>query len=268
MLMATFYFALMNIFIKAVTHLPTMEVVFFRCGISLLMCFYYIKKENINWRGSNRKLLILRGVFGTSALYAYILTIAHMPLGTAITIQYLSPVFTTVLALFVLNEKVKPIQWVFFLISFAGVFVMKGFDDSVSLFYLAIGILSALGSACAYVTIRTIKKMEHPMVVVFHFQLIGSLTGLTFSTTNFVMPAGFDWINLILVGIFTQLGQVNMTKSLQLENVAKVSILNYTGVVYATAAGFLVFGEHYSAGTLFGMFLVIAGMVMSLLKRQ
>lgn len=267
MLMATFYFAMMNIFIKAVTHLPAMEVVLFRCGISLLICFYYIKKEGIDWKGSNRRLLILRGVFGTAALYAYIVTIANMPLGTAITIQYLSPVFTTILAIFVLGERVKPIQWLFFLVSFAGVVVMKGVDDRIEITYLLIGILSAIGSACAYVTIRSLKQMEHPLVVVFHFQLIGTITGLGFSSFNFEMPSGMDWINLIMVGIFTQLGQVNMTRSLQLEKVAKVSILNYTGVIYATAAGFLIFGEHYSVGTLFGMLLVILGMVLSLLKR-
>ena len=87
MLLASFYFALMNIFIKAVTHLPAMEVVFFRCGISLMICFYYLKKENIDWKGSNRKLLMLRGMFGTASLFAYIVTINHLPLATAITVQ-------------------------------------------------------------------------------------------------------------------------------------------------------------------------------------
>jgi drug/metabolite transporter (DMT)-like permease len=268
MLLASFYFALMNIFIKAVTHLPAMEVVFFRCGISLLLCIYYIKKENIDWKGTNRKLLMLRGVFGTASLFAYIVTIAHMPLATAITVQYLSPIFTTILAIFVLNERVRPIQWFFFLISFAGVLVMKGFDDRVEILFLTVGILSALGSACAYVTIRSLKQMENPFVVVLHFQLIGTVTGLTFSSFNFVMPQGMDWINLLMVGIFTQLGQVNMTQSLQLEKIAKVSILNYTGVVYATAAGFLIFGEHYSLGTLAGIALVIVGMAMSLLQKK
>jgi len=267
MLVATFYFAIMNIFIKAVSHLPTMEIVFFRCGISLLLCMYQLHVMKIDWKGSNRKLLILRGAFGTTALYLYFITIARMPLATAVAIQYLSPIFTTILAIFVLKEKVRPITWLFFLISFSGVLVMKGVDDNIELSYLLVGILSAIVSGFAYITIRTLKAKEDPLVVVFHFQLVGTLTGLTFSTVNFTMPHGLDWIYLILVGIFTQLGQVNLTKALQQDKVANVSIINYTGVIYAIASGFLIFGEHYGVGTIGGILLVILGVLLSMIYR-
>jgi drug/metabolite transporter (DMT)-like permease len=268
MLLATFYFSLMNIFIKAVTHLPAMEIVFFRCGISLLICLYYLKKEGVNWRGSNRKMLLLRGVFGTIALYLYFVTIANMPLGTAVIIQYLSPVFTSILAIFVLSERITGRQWFFYGVSFAGILVIKGFDENIQMMYLLIGILSAIGSAAAYVTIRSMKQAENPLVVVFHFQLIGTLTGGVFSAFNFTMPVGADWFHLLMVGIFTQLGQLYMTKSLQLEPVARVSILIYTGVIYATAAGFFIFGETYKFSTLAGMALVVAGVALSIFYRR
>jgi drug/metabolite transporter (DMT)-like permease len=268
MLLAAFYFAMMNIFTKMVTHLPAMEIVLFRCGISLTICMYLLHKSNISWKGTNRRLLLLRGVFGTLSLYAYFVTIAHMPLGTAVTIQYLSPVFTTILAIFVLGEKVKPVQWLFFIVSFCGVLVIKGFDERVETLYLIIGILSAIGSACAYVTIRTIKNMENPMVVVFHFQLLGTITGAVFSAPVFVLPQGIEWIALLLVGVFTQLGQLSMTKALQLEKIANVSILNYTGIIYALLAGYFLFNEHIKFGSVIGIILVIAGVVMSILYRR
>jgi drug/metabolite transporter (DMT)-like permease len=186
-------------------------------------------------------------------------------LGTAVTIQYLSPVFTTILAVYVLDEKVRPLQWLFFLISFAGVLVIQGVSDHAENFYILIGILSAVGSAFAYITIRTIKDREHPLVVVFHFQLLGTLTGMFFTAPVFVMPTGWDWLNLVLVGLFTQLGQLNMTKSLQMEKVAGVSILNYIGVLYATLAGYFLFDELYSWHTILGMSLIVAGVVLSML---
>jgi len=267
MLVATFYFAIMNIFIKAVSHLPAIEIVFFRCGISLLICYVMLRRESVDWRGSNKKLLLLRGIIGTVALYTYFITIANMPLGTAVIIQYLSPIFTTILAIFVLQEHVKPVQWLFFLISFVGVFIMKEFDERIEITYLLIGLFSAVASAFAYITIRSLKEKEHPLVVVFHFQLVGTISGSVFSIPVFEMPQGMDWIYLILVGIFTQLGQLNLTKSLQQEKVANVSILNYTGVVYAIMAGFLLFDEHYGMGTILGITLVIAGVVLSMIYR-
>ncbi|MBK8415849.1 MAG: DMT family transporter [Bacteroidetes bacterium] len=265
MLLATFYFAIMNIFIKAVSHLPAIEIVFFRCGVSLLICFYQLKKEQLDWKGTNRKLLILRGVLGTIALYTYFITISKMPLGTAVIIQYLSPIFTTILAIFILKEYVKPIQWLFFIISFAGVFLMKEFDERIELTYLLIGLFSAITSAFVYITIRSLKEKEHPLIVVFHFQLIGTLSGMVFSVPVFEMPAGIEWLYLLIIGIFTQLGQLNMTRALQQDRVANVSIINYTGVIYAIAAGFLLFGEHYGWGTLAGIGLVLAGVVMSMI---
>lgn len=265
MLLATVYFSMMNIFVKAVSHLPMMEVVLFRCGISLLICLWLLHKDKVDWRGSNRKLLFLRGVFGTAALYAYFVTIQHLPLGTAVTIQYFSPVFTTILAIFVLGEKVKPIQWIFYLISFAGIVVMSELDDQINYLYVAIGILSAFGSAAAYVTIRTIREKENPLVVVLHFQLLGTITGFGFSIPDFVMPQGMDWLYLLMVGVFTQLGQVSMTRSYQKEMASKVAILVYTGVIYAIVAGVLLFDERYPVGTLAGMALVIAGVVLSVL---
>lgn len=265
MLLSTFWFAGMNICAKMVNHLPAMEVVFFRCSIALLFCIYYLHRNSVGWTGSNRKLLLLRGIFGTVALYWYFLTLHHMPLGTAVTIQYLSPIFSVIVAIFLLNEKVKLPQWLFFLVSFCGVVLIKGYDERVSTFYLLVGIGSAVFSAFAYNMIRSIKGKEHPIVVVLHFMLIGTITGFVFTLFNFKMPQGWDWLMLILVGVFTQLGQVQMTKSLQIANIAEVSILIYTGVIYAIVAGYLIFNESYGWLSILGILLVIAGVIMNII---
>ncbi len=268
MLLATFFFSLMNVFIKAAGHLPIWELVFFRCGISALISFIAIRRQRIDWIGSNRKLLLLRGLFGTIALFMYFTTLANMSLGTAVTIQYLSPVFTTIIAIFILKEKVRPVEWIFFLISFSGVYVMKGFDESAELKYIIIGVCSAVFSGLAYNMVRSLRGKEHPTVVVLHFQLIGALAGSIFSIPSWEMPQGWDWFFLLMTGITTQLGQVNMTKALQQEAMAKVTILNYLGVIYAIVLGYLIFNESYTLATLGGIILVIGGVILSIAARQ
>lgn len=268
MLWATFYFSLMNVFIKATGHLPIWELVFFRCGISALICIIEIKRKKINWKGTNRRMLLLRGIFGTTALYMYFTTLANIPLGTAVTIQYLSPIFTTIIAIFILKENVKPIEWLFFLISFSGVFLMKGFNDQVEMKFIIIGICSAVFSGLAYNMVRSLRGLENPTVVVLHFQLVGTLAGLIFSVPSWEMPQGWDWAFLILTGISTQLGQINMTKALQQEPMAKVTILNYLGVIYAIVLGYLIFNESYTLATLGGIALVISGVILSILARN
>jgi drug/metabolite transporter (DMT)-like permease len=268
MLLATLSFSLMNICIKKVAHIPAMEVVFFRCFTAMWIAYYYVFKNKVPWVGSNRKLLLLRGFFGTVALYTFFLTIQNMPLASAVTIQYLSPIFTTILAMFLLREKVKSVQWLFFLVSFAGVLFIKGFDTRISLFYLGVGIISAFFSALAYNMVRSLKEKEEEIVVVLHFQIFGAVAGMVFSVFNWVMPSGKDLIYLLLSGVFTHLGQLNLTRSLHREAVASVSILNYTGLIYALAFGFLFFGETFSLQALVGICLVVTGVVLNLVWKS
>jgi len=68
MLLATFAFAVMNVFVKELHRIPAMEIVFFRCLISGLICGVEIIRRRIEWEGNNHTLLIARGTFGTLAL--------------------------------------------------------------------------------------------------------------------------------------------------------------------------------------------------------
>jgi drug/metabolite transporter (DMT)-like permease len=268
MLLSTLSFAVMNVFIKKVSHFPAMEVVFFRCFISMLICMAILHREKVDWKGSNRKLLLARGIFGTIALYTFFVTLSEIPLGTAVTIQYLSPIFTTVIAIFLLKEKVKAPQWLFFLVSFAGIVVIKGFDSRVSVYMLIIGIVSALASGFAYNMVRSLRDREHTMVVVLHFQLVGVVAGLAFALFDWRMPQGIEWLYLLMIGICTQLGQVNLTKALQQERIANVSIYNYLGIIYALIFGFIFFGERYEWLALSGIVLVIGGVLLNYLYQR
>jgi drug/metabolite transporter (DMT)-like permease len=263
MLLSTFSFALMNAVIKKLGNYPPMELVFFRCGVSMLLCFNILLRDKVDWKGSNRVRLIARGTFGTIAVYTFFVTIQNMPLGTAVTIQYLSPIFTTIIAIFLLKEKVKPWQWLFFIISFSGVLVIKGFDTRVSMVMLVIGIVSALASGFAYNMVRSLKEKEHPIVVVLHFQIVGAIIGFAFCIFNWRMPHGMEWIYLILTGVLTQIGQVNLTKALSLEKIAYVSVFNYLGIIYALGFSFILFGERYGWLTLAGIVVVITGVLLN-----
>lgn len=265
MLWSTFWFSLMSLFVKFLSHFPAMELVFFRCGIASIIGLIGLKQQGVSWLGSNRKLLFLRGLFGTVALYFFILTIQNLPLGTAVTIQYLSPIFTSIIAIFLLKEKVKPIQWLFFGISFVGVLMIKGFDPNMSWFYLGVGLFSALCSGFAYNMIRSMKELEHPLVVVLHFQLFGAVVGGLSSTVDFVVPNGWELLLLVLTGICTQVAQVQMTKAFHAEKVATVSILNYIGILYAVFYGWIFFNELSGPLAIAGMLLVITGVLLNIL---
>src|SRR5205085_9135277 len=161
MFMSTLCFSLSNVFVKEVSHLPAMEVVFFRCGLATLFCFAGLYRVKADWKGSNRKLLLLRGLFGTTAIYFFFVTIQNIPLASAMTIQYLSPIFTSIIAISYLSEKVKRLQWIFYAIAFSGVLLIERFDPRISPLFLMIGIISAFCSGAAYNLVRGLREREH-----------------------------------------------------------------------------------------------------------
>lgn len=270
MFVSSFSFALMNIFVKQLSHLPAMEIVFFRCVVSAIVCLISLRGLNVNLLGNNRLYLFLRGASGTTALFCFFLTIQKVPLASGVTLSYLSPIFTAILAIFLLNEKIYGLQWLFYLISFAGVFVIKGFDANFPTIYFVTGLSAAFFSGVAYNLVRSLKESEHPLVIVFQFQVVGIIAGFIYILFDWKMPQGNDWLYLAGTGLLTQIGQVYLTKALQAEAVGQVSIINYTGVIYAIFFGWLIFGEILTLQTFIGIALVIGGVMLSIFynKRQ
>lgn len=270
MFLSTFAFFLANVFVKQVAHIPAMEIVFFRCLIATALSVYGLRRASGSLIGENHLMLLLRGVFGTTALFCFFLTLQQMPLASAQTIQYLSPIFTTLIAIFVLKEGVKSVQWLFYAVAFCGVVVIERFDERISPFYLAVGILSAFCSGVAYNLVRSLRGREHPLTVVLHFQMVGLAVGFASLFFEWQTPRGWDWLWLLLVGVFSQLGQIFLTNALQRERIAGVAIINYTGLIYALTIGWFVFGETQGIISLVGMSLVVAGVIMSVMygRRQ
>jgi drug/metabolite transporter (DMT)-like permease len=270
MFVSTAAFALANVFVKLVSHIPPMEIVFFRCFLATIFCLAGLYRAKADPIGENRLQLLLRGVFGTAALFTFFITLQNMPLASAMTIQYLSPIFTTIIAIFLLRESVAGAQWAFYTAAFAGVLLIEQFDTRISPLYLALGIFSAFGSGVAYNLVRSLRGREHPLTVVLHFQVVGMLLGLVSLFFDWKMPVGMDWLYLLFIGIFSQVGQIFLTNALQSERAAGVAIINYSGLIYALVLGWAVFGETYDLSTSAGMALVVGGVLMSILygRRQ
>ena len=264
MLLAGIFFAMMNVSVKYIPHIPAIEIILFRSIFSLIFSYLVLKKQGIFVFGNNKKLLIIRGVVGSIGLITFFYTLQKIPLASAVTMQYLSPIFTSILGIFLLKERVRPIQFLFFAISFAGVMVLQGFDSRVNLFYAGIGIISALFSGLAYNVIRKLKNTEHPLVIIFYFPLVTLPFAAVASYFGWVQPQGYDWVILLWIGICTQSAQYFMTLAYQNSNVAKVANLSYLGIIYALIFGLILFGETFQILSYVGMGLVLMGILLNL----
>jgi drug/metabolite transporter (DMT)-like permease len=263
MIIAGFLFATMNVFVKMLPNIPAIEIVFFRSIISFVMSFVYLKSVGVPVMGNNKKLLIARGAVGAVALTMYFYTLQNIPLASAVTMQFLSPVFTSILGIFIVKEKVHPKQWIFYIMAFAGLIIIQGFDPRISLEMFTIGVSASVLAGLAYNIIRKINKTEHPLVIVFYFPLVTApLTGL-YSAFNWTMPVGNEWWILLIIGVLTQFAQYFMTMSYQSSDLSKVASLKYLTIIYAIGFGYVFFDETYNWIVYSGITLILAGVILN-----
>ena len=273
MLLSTLLFAGMNACVKQLHHLPALEIIFFRSIFSIVASYVALRRLGVAPFGNNYRLLISRGSTGALALICYFLALQNLPLATAVTVQYLAPIFATVLGIWLVREPVLGWQWVFFGLSFGGVLLVQQGGTAVAhvaqaapgagLLYLGIGVVGALVSGLSYNAIRKLRGREHPLVIVFYFPLISLPIAAVACLFNWQTPHGTDWLWLLACGAFTQGAQLTMTRAYQLERLSRVAPLNYLGMFYALGLGYLFFAETFGPLAYAGMALVLLGVCLN-----
>lgn len=267
MIISTLAFACMNALVKHLTHLSAFQIVFFRSVSSLFFTFGFLLKNNIPILGNQRKLLVLRGIVGVTSMTLFFMSTKYLPIGTAVSLRYMAPIFAAVFAIFFLKEKIKPFQWLFFALAFAGVIILKGFDTDLDTYGLVLIFISAVFSGLVYIVISKIGKGDHPVVVVNYFMVISTILGGLLSINNWINPKGIEWLMLFGLGLFGYFGQVYMTKAFQIASTNQVAPLKYLEVVFTLLLGVLLFSEVYTLYSLLGIMMIIFGLVLNALYK-
>lgn len=260
---STIFFAFVNTGVKFLDRLPASEIVFFRGLITLVLCLYFIKNRKIYLWGVNKKLLILRGIFGTIALYSLFQTIKIMPLALATTFAAMNPIFSAIVFHVVLKEKSSLKQALFLLSAMAGVFFIKGFGAApvvLSFEQLFWGLLLPSSSACAYACVRGLRHSDHPLVVIFYFPFVSTPLMAPGLVQEGLWPSIFELAVILIVGVCTQAAQYLMTIAFQKETASKIAIYNYAGIIWGTLIGYFLFHETLSWNQAVGIGIIVASL--------
>jgi drug/metabolite transporter (DMT)-like permease len=271
MALAVFLYAISNVLVKYLSHIPSMEVVFFRSIVSLSLSLVMLGYYQINPLGTDRRFLLTRGMLSAWALLLSYAAIPFLSLTTIAVIGYLTPVFTAILAFFFLKEDVHPLQWIIFAISFSGILIIKGFDPDVALVPFVLLLLGILLSAAGYITVRKKRTSEHPLTIVCYTSVLAMVCSGAFCLNSSSFPAAYtshDWLFLVLIGVLTQVAQLLMTKAYQMEDAAKITSINYTSIVYALLFSYLLFHETPEWFTWLGIGIVMTGVLLNVHFQQ
>ena len=267
---ASLFFSLMTVCVKKIDpKIDIYELVFFRSFISLLITSFILKTKDINPWGNNRKLLLLRGFFGTVALLCIFYAIRNMPLSISTVIQYTYPIFISIFAGIFINEKITKNTVLALILGWLGILVILNHSqleninveiDKLSIF---IAFLGAISTALAYVTVKKLSATEDIFIIIKYFPLVSVITLFPIVLGNWVTPNLNDLIWIMGIGIFTQLGQTFLTIGLKNLPASEASTINYLQVFFGSIWGVIFFSELININFIFGSIFVLLGSIIS-----
>jgi len=283
MLAASICFAFMGVFAKlASEQLSSIEVVFFRNLFGVAIIAFLVFKAPFTHKGGRPFLLIFRGVIGFLALLAFFYNLAHIPIANAMTLSKTSPIFTAIFAFFLLKENLSLKAWAAVFVGFIGiVFITQPVGIGFSK-YDILGILSGVGAALAYTSVRELRAYYDTRAIVLSFTIAGTVgpiilmaigefyspPSLDFLLAPFVMPSGITWVYIFALGIVSTVAQLLMTKAYTLSKAGIVGAVSYSNIVFAIFLGLLVGDPFPNFYTLIGIALVIFSGIMVAFHRK
>ena len=263
-------FSLMTVCVKLLGgRIPVAEIVFIRAIISLVITRAMLWRLKISPWGKSKSLLLLRGSLGTAALFCIFKALELLPLAPATILQYTYPTFTSIAAWIFLKEKLQKQIIAALLMGWIGItFVVEpswitSNSNALPINAVLIALCGAILTAFAYICVRKLSKVEHPLVIIHYFPFISVPCTLPFVVSYGVFPTGFDWLWLMGIGIFTQLGQMGITKGLSLISASRACSINYSQVLFATLWGIIIFSEQISIFLSIGALFILGATVIS-----
>lgn len=238
-----------------------LEVMFWRQFVTVPMLLGYLA-----WSGSfsmlrtNRMFAhVRRSVLGSIAMALTFSAAMMLPLAEAQTLNFTAPIFVTLLSIAMLRETVGPWRWFALFLGFAGVVIMTGAGHShIPPLGMAVGLAAAFMIALLTILIKDLNRTDNPVGIVFYFALIS--TAMLALALPWVARAhdAYGWSLLIALGVIGSIGQLLVTISLRFGSPASVIVMDYSGLIWATLFGWLVFDILPTRETWLGAPVIIA----------
>ena len=252
-------FSLMDIIVKWSVNYPIGQILFFRGFFGIIFYLFVIPKNRLHnfYQTKRLGLHLLRCISGLIAIVAIFVALRKLPLATVVSISFAAPIFTTILSIFLLSEKVGIYRWLAVLVGFIGILIITEPGISELNIYYIFPIIFCFGLSYVAITLRQLSSTEPVWLISLFFSLAITLLSLLTIPSGWVMPSLNHFMILSLIGIFGGVSNLWLSQSYKYSEVSLVTPLKYLALVFAIIFGYFIWGEVPTTKTLAGAFLVI-----------
>jgi len=259
---AFFMFTVMNVFAKLLSaQHSVIEIAFYRnliASMPFLFIVFVLGRRQILVIRSKPSLVGLRAVLGVVSLVTTFAAFSLMPMAETTVLLFTASLFIPVLGVFFLGERVGPWRWAAVVIGFAGVVVMTGPAGNANMLGVTVALAAALMHATLQIVLRYLGRYESPETVTFYFMVIGTLVTALPLPFVAVTPTLAEVPLLFGVGLSGALAQWLLSTAFRNAPAAIVTVFNYSGIVWATLFGWLIWNDWPLPSVLAGAAIVIA----------
>ena len=246
-ILSAFFFACMNVSVRLAGDLPSVQKSFFRNLVAAFFAVIILAKNHVVPKVQKAYWgpLIMRCAFGTLGILCNYYAIDHLLVADASILNKLSPFFAIIFSFLILKEKITPVQGACVFLAFIGcLFVVKPGFQNTALIPALIGVCGGLGAGIAYTMVRVLGThgIKGP-IIVFAFSLFSVLVTAPYLVFAYKPMSMQQFLCLMLAGIAAAGGQVTITAAYTYAPAGKISIFDYSQIIFATLLGFFLFGE-------------------------
>lgn len=261
-------FALLRVFLismsfvlakKLDSNVSSMSILLIRSVFSFLLLTPIFIKQRTKIINTNRLgLHLLRGIFGSVAMFCIYYSTRRLPLALSSTIAMSLPLFITLLSCLILHESIKQKQWLLLILGYIGVTIsLNPFQTSIVDSSILLGILANIFLSLSVIVTKTLSKLDSASKIMFYYNLVLVLVPTIFNRDINIDVSYNDMLMLFLIGLISACTQFFSIKSLSYSTPSFVAPFEYTRLVFAIPLGFIFFGEHTNVHTLVGAAIII-----------
>lgn len=268
MMISVIMFAFMQLFINLTSpDISVFQQVFYRSLLNMLLCIYFIHKNKVSYLGKreNQPQLLLRSFGGFLGLLLTFYATRHANLADVSIVTRTSPLFTTIISVAFLKEKLSPIQVPILIIIFTGGWLVADPSFNSSFLPLGCALMAAICTGICYPLLRYFSDKEHGMTVIMHFSTVCAFSCVPFILKDFHIPQTMDIIYLALIATTGAIGQIFVTYAYRLSPASEITIYDQFTVVFSIILGFFFLNQIPTTKTIIGGTLIICASITTYL---
>lgn len=263
---AFFMFTLMNVFAKLLSaNHSVIEIAFYRnliASIPFLIMVFVLGKREILVIRSKPAAVGIRAVLGSVSLMTTFAAFTLMPMAETTVLLFTASLFIPILGVIFLHEHVGPYRWTAIAVGFIGVVIMASPAGNVNVLGVTIALIASLMHATLQVILRYLGRYESPETVVFYFVVIGTFVTALPLPFVAVTPTMAEVPLLFGVGLSGAAAQWLLSVAFRNAPAAIVTVFNYSGIVWATLFGWMIWSDWPLPTVLAGAGIVVASNVL------